>query len=480
MYDPHCTHFSWNQYEAHVKNFGHPSVTGYLDLLPLWKAEKWDPGKLMRLFRQAGARYFMAMGCHHDNFDCYNSKYQPWNSVNMGPKKDIVGLWQREAEKYGMPFGVSIHSDYTWWWWQSAFCSDSEGPLKGVPYDAAQNLSGKGTWWEGYDRKDLYGIDMSNEAEGDGDLRRDHFNHMPLRLKHKKNIEFLHRFAQKWYNRVIDLIDRYHPDMLYFDGAKEDSYPFSGVLTGRGMRSDACERVAAHLYNSTVKRKGYNDAILTLKTEKGSAVLLDFESHFDDYIRPRPWQQDITIGEWFYKSGYTYNTKAVISQLLEVVSRNGSLLLNLMISPEGELEGAGEKLLEELGQWMDICGEGIYDTVPWIKCSEGRYTVPMGNLQNTVLEFTQEDFRFTRKENVVYAFCMSVPKSDVLIKSFKNFYGGDTDWGKEVLSVEIPGGKIKPRYRQDNEGLHIEHPGEYPGGYPTDHVVCFKVAFRLN
>jgi alpha-L-fucosidase len=474
MYDPYTTHFTWSQYQAHIKNFGHPSVVGYKDLLPLWKAEKWNPGDLMQRFKRAGARYFMAMGCHHDNFDCYDSKYQPWNSINMGPHKDIVRLWQREAEKLSLPFGVSVHSNYSWWWWQSAFCSDNEGPYKGVPYDAAQNLSGKGTWWEGYDLKDLYGISMLSEATGEGDIRRDRAYLMPDRLKEKEHNEFITWYAQKWFNRVIDLIDNYHPDMIYFDGGHNDNYPFSGKNSGRGLRSDACERVAAYLYNRSVQRMGHNEAILAIKTEKGNATLLDLESRFDGYIQPRPWQLDITLGEWFYKPGYAYDTKVVICELLEVVSRNGNLLLNLMMSPEGELEKDGEALLEDLGQWMDICGEGIYDTVPWIKCMEGEHRVPNGNLQNTILNFTQEDFRFTRRGNVLYTFCMTIPRGEVLIKSLKDFSSGDTEWGKEIVSVEVPGSAVKPRFRQDGDGLHIE---ELPA-YPMKYVVCYKITWK--
>jgi alpha-L-fucosidase len=429
----------------------------------------------MGRFKQAGARYFMAMGSHHDNFDCYDSYYQPWNSVNIGPKKDIVGIWQKEAERNGMPFGVSVHSNYSWWWWQSAYCSDNEGPLKGAPYDAAQHLSGKGTWWEGYDLKDLYGISLADEKECTGDLRRGRFNFMPGRLKKPEHTAYLKWYAQKWYNRVIDLIDRYGPDMLYFDGGNDDNFPFSGKSSGMGLRSDACERIAAHLYNRRFRQKGFNDSALAIKTRKGNAVLWDFESRFDDEIHPQPWQQDITWGEWFYKPGYAYNTAIVICQLLEVVSRNGSILLNLMMTPEGGLEEGGKKLLEELGRWMDVCGEGIYDTVPWIKCREGEHVMPNGNLRNFRLPFTKEDFRFTQKGNTVYVFCMTIPEGDVHIKSLGSFRdGGSTAWGKEVVSVEFPGAGEKLRFRQDGAGLHIER----PAAYPMKHAACFKVNWK--
>ena len=136
-------------YEHHLKHFGHPSVVGYKDLIPLWKAEKWDPDSLVRLYREIGARYIVPVAVHHDNFDNYASTWQPWNSVNMGPHKDVVGEWKRAAERQGLRFGVSSHCDRTWDWFLPSHASDVRGPLKGVPYDGnLARADGTGTWWE--------------------------------------------------------------------------------------------------------------------------------------------------------------------------------------------------------------------------------------------------------------------------------------------------------------------------------------------
>jgi len=149
-------------YRDHLTKYGHPSQFGYKDILPLWKAEKWDPDKLMALYKRAGARYVIAQGMHHDNFDLWDSKYQPWNSVRIGPHRSIVGDWKAAADKEGMRFGIAFHGDYSLWWYQPAFLSDLDGPMKDVPYDGAQNFDGKDTWWKemGLDLKDLYGIDL--------------------------------------------------------------------------------------------------------------------------------------------------------------------------------------------------------------------------------------------------------------------------------------------------------------------------------
>src|SRR5436305_3926786 len=123
------------QYRDHLEHYGHPSTNGYKDIIPLWKAEKWDPDSLMALYKKAGARYFVSMGSHHDNFDLWDSKYHRWNAVNMGPKRDVVGTWQKAAKKQGLRFGVSEHLGASFTWFQPSHGSDKTGPLAGAPYD---------------------------------------------------------------------------------------------------------------------------------------------------------------------------------------------------------------------------------------------------------------------------------------------------------------------------------------------------------
>jgi alpha-L-fucosidase len=142
------------QYEYHLKTYGHPSKFGFMEIDNLWKAERWEPEKLMALYKRAGAKYFFALANHHDNFDTYDSKYHAWNSVNIGPKKDIIGTWAKVARAEGLRFGVSNHSAHAWHWFQVAYGYDAEGPLAGARYDAARLTKAdcKGKWWEGLDR----------------------------------------------------------------------------------------------------------------------------------------------------------------------------------------------------------------------------------------------------------------------------------------------------------------------------------------
>jgi alpha-L-fucosidase len=145
------------QYQFHVKHYGHPSKFGFKDVIHQWKAENWDPAKLMTLYKRAGAQYFVALANHHDNFDNYDSKYQPWNSFNMGPGKDLIGGWAKAARDNGLRFGVSVHAAHAWSWYETAQQADKTGPLAGVPYDGKlTQADGSGQWWQGYDPQELY------------------------------------------------------------------------------------------------------------------------------------------------------------------------------------------------------------------------------------------------------------------------------------------------------------------------------------
>ena len=203
------------QYQYHIENFGHPSDYGYKDICHNWIIDKWNPEALMDLYVEMGAHYFMAMGSHHDNFDCYDSKYQPWNSVNVGPKKDMVGIWEKIARKHCMKFGIGFHNTPARTWGQFMpvrYTSDKKGPKAGVPYDALQTMAdGKGKWWEGMDPVDLYG---------------------PV---HDKKTTLAFTFANQFMWRIDDAITKYHPDVIYFDDHAGNSQVDLGVKMGLGF-----------------------------------------------------------------------------------------------------------------------------------------------------------------------------------------------------------------------------------------------------
>src|SRR5688572_28961291 len=210
-------------YEHHVKTYGHPSAFGFMEIDHLWKAERWEPEQLMSLYQRAGARYFFALANHHDNFDAYASKHHAWNSVNVGPKRDIVGTWAKAARARGLRFGVSNHSAHAWHWFQVAYGYDAEGPRRGVRYDAARltKADGKGKWWEGLDPQELY--------TGRNMVVPDGITSIPaMKAWHEKNDRVWTEspppnnpaFTEKWFLRCQDLIDQYQPDVVYFDNTE--------------------------------------------------------------------------------------------------------------------------------------------------------------------------------------------------------------------------------------------------------------------
>jgi alpha-L-fucosidase len=231
-------------YKYHIEHYGHPSVFGYKDIIPLWKAERWDPDKLMALYKKAGAKYFVSMGSHHDNFFLWNSKINRWNAVNMGPKKDVVGLWQQAAKKQGLKFGVSEHLGASYTWFQTAHGSDKEGPKAGVPYDGA-NL----------DFQDLYHAKTMPDD-------KDWLTNNPA-------------FQLEWYRCIKELVDNYHPDLLYSDS----KMPFEDV--GRTLIS--------HFYNQDIARnKGQLEAVYTCKQVSGGLWVEDLERGVKDTVSQYP------------------------------------------------------------------------------------------------------------------------------------------------------------------------------------------------
>ncbi|MEI6074190.1 MAG: alpha-L-fucosidase [Verrucomicrobiota bacterium] len=458
-----------NVYADHLARFGHPSEFGYKDMLPLWKAEKWDPDKLMALYKRAGARYVIGQGMHHDNFDLWNSRYQPWNAVNIGPHRDILGDWKKAADQAGLRFGIAFHGDYSLWWYQPAFLCDLDGPKKGVPYDGAQNYDGRDTWWkkQGLDLKDLYGIDLKDDVTVPADWKDGLTAYrMNGPLSHgipngdlKAHRDFAVWYATKWTHRVMDAIDQYSPDFIYFDGG--GSYPFCGHGTGKGLRADATPRVIAHLYNTSMARHaGHLEAMAFTKgNEDARAVAVNVESRVPKTIkRDQPWQTEVGLGEWFYKRGTFYDSGMVIHEMLEAVAKDGNYAVNIPLTPAGELDPGGRQTLDDMGDWMDINREGIYDSSAWDVWGEGSVSMSAGNLGPTQAHtpYTARDIRFTTKDGCVYAYLMAWPADGRVV-----IHALGTTAGR-ITGVSLLGAKEKPVWQQTPAGLEVKLSGPPP------------------
>jgi alpha-L-fucosidase len=430
-------------YRFHVQTYGHPSKFGYKDILPLWKAEKFDPERLMALYKAAGARYFVSMGVHHDNFDLWNSKHHRWNAVRMGPKRDIVGEWQKAARKQGLRFGVSEHLGASYTWFQVSHGSDKQGPLAGVPYDGADPQ------WQ-----DLY--------------------HPPAKPGDNAWYSTDPEWAKRWFARITDLIDQYHPDLLYTDG----SLPFGEI--GRTM--------LAHYYNSNLARHGGRlEAVYTLKDWRGrpgygdyveGIGVQDVERGGLAEIKPAPWQTDTSIGDWYYNqnwkakdTGTMYRSaKWVVQTLADVVSKNGNMLLNVIQRPDGSLDAEVEQLLNEITAWMKVNSEAIHATRPWLVYGEGQTRTAAGHFREDYA-YSASDIRFTQSKDgkALYAIALGWPADGrIQIRSLRK----SADGGNQIGRVELLGFRGKIAYQQTEEALVVTLPGQ-----PLSQIACvLKIA----
>lgn len=450
------------QYNYHLKTFGHPSKFGFKDVINEWKAENWNPDELVGLYKEAGAKYFVALANHHDNFDTYNSKHQPWNSVNMGPKKDLIGGWARAAKNHGLHFGVSIHAAHAWSWLEVARRADKQGPEKGVPYDGnILKKDGKGKWWEGYDPQDLYAQDHPfSENSADNQMIHRQWNWGNGVTPPSKE------YCEKFYKRTIDLIEKYQPDLLYFDDTALPLWP----------ANDAGLRIAAYLYNKSLQKHGSVQAVINgkiLNEQQRKCLVWDIERGQSNEILPYTWQTDTCIGEWHYDKRipeeHRYKTaKTVVHTLVDVVSKNGNLLLSIPVKGDGTIDSQERAVVNGIGAWMKVNSESIYDTRPYTVFGEGpamQETAALsaqGFNEGKGKPFTPEDIRFTQKGNILYATTLGIPVKEVLIKTLRN---------KSVAEVRLLGYNDRLEWRNAENGLLIS----VPDNLPTDIAAVFRI-----
>lgn len=443
------------EYKWSTEHYGHPSEYGFKDVCNAWKAENWNPEQLVSLYKKAGARYFFAMGNHHDNFDNWNSKYQPWNSVAIGPKKDIIDGWAKAARNNGLHFGVSIHAAHAWRFYETAQSSDKSGAKAGIPYDGKlTKADGKGKWWDGLDPQDLYAQnhELSQGSENLGSI------HKQWDWNNGASIPTV-AYCNNFYDRTVDLINKYNPDLLYFDDTALPLWPIS----------DAGVRVAAHYYNHNMKtHKGKLEGVIfgkVLTPDQKKCILWDVERGAPDKIQETPWQTCTCIGEWHYRrTVYEQNryksASKVIQMLADIVSKNGNLLLNVPVRGDGTIDEKEISIVQEIGKWMAINSEGIYDTRPWTVFGEG----PSADNANPLnaqgfnegkLNYSAKDIRFTTKNGVLYAIVLGWPEDGkVVIKSLST---NNPLHPKRVKKVVLLGaGKVQ--FASSEQGLTITLP----------------------
>ena len=430
------------QYLYHVRHYGHPSVFGYKDICALWKAENFDPDALMDQYVRSGARFFVAQASHHDHFFNFASRLNRFNSVEVGPHKDICGLWKAAAKKHNLPFGMTEHLGASFSWWRSNKGADSYGPMAGVPYD---------------------GNDPAYR-----DFYHDNYQHVAGPGEEDKWIWLTSNpdFREYWLKVMKEIIDLYQPDMLYSDSW----LPFGEDNAESDIRNFRYGLEAvAYLYNKSESIYGENRAVYTQKSrlkEVYQVGTLDIERSQLPDISPEPWQSETCIGDWFYNARTKYKTpRHVLDILIDSIAKNGTMLLNIPQRPDGTIDDQAMWLLKELEKWFAVNAEAVYGTRPFRVSGEGSSTVLIKDFTEEQVPWQQNDFRFVTRDGRLYAFIMCPDMvSTAVIRSLRE--------SERVGSVRLLG--AGPLTFHQHSGVLVV---DLPDKMPTPYANALEITF---
>ncbi|MCI9218298.1 MAG: alpha-L-fucosidase [Lachnospiraceae bacterium] len=417
------------EYKHHLETYGKHTEFGYKDFIPMFTADKFDPDAWAELFARAGAKYVVPVAEHHDGFQMYESEISHWNAAEMGPRRDVLGQLKESCRKKGMEIGASSHRVEHWFFMGH-----------GREYDSDVR--------EPMERGDFYWPAMPEQ------------NHHDLYSEPMPTEEFL----QDWLVRCCEIVDKYRPRIVYFDWWIQHSAvrPY-------------LRKFAAYYYNRAA-RWG-SDAVINYKHDAflfGTAVPDVERGQFAD-IKPYFWQTDtaIALNSWGYTEHNNFRpAQDILCDLVDIVSKNGCLLLNVGPKPDGTITREDRAVLLKIGEWLKINGEAIYDSRVWRKYGEGPTQVTDGQFSDGIKKnFTSRDFRFTTAGGYLYAFAMKCSESgEYCIRSLgiqdasrqANFHG-------IIRNAEVLGCNEKPRWSRDQEGLHIS------SGFVSDSPVVFRL-----
>ena len=412
-------------YNDHLRNWGHPSEVGYKDVVEAWNADKFDAKEWVSLFKEAGAKFVLTMAVHHDNFDMWDSKYQPkWNSTHYGPKVDVCKMIRDETLKAGMRWGVTTHLERSYSWFQTNKGADKTGVKAGIPYDG--NM---------LEYQDLY-----HEYPNFADLGPD-FCQLRSPMVSPQS------WKEMWKNRSIDLISRYHPDFFYIDGALP--YTDDGGKVGMEVES-------FFLNHNAEQHGGVCEGFFGIKDIKhhgvfypgGASILL--ERAYSDRIQEEPQLSDESIGAWFHtgKSDY-YTVNRILSSMVDVVAKNCIFLLNIPPKADGSFDPEAVSMLKEIGAWLDVNGDAIYGTSPWKTFGEG-------------------SVRYTTKGNNLNVIVCSKLENDLLLASLKGWKNSD------IKSIRLLGREGNVSFKITDFGVLVHIPNDIKDSdkFPTFQIEC--------
>jgi alpha-L-fucosidase len=411
-------------YEHHLDTYGELTEFGYKDFIPMFKAEKFNAEEWLALFKVSGAKYIVPVAEHHDGFSLYDSKFNTWNSVNMGPQRDIIRELKEASIKYGLHFGLSSHRAENAWYFNGGLEIPSD-----VQDPQYKSLYGEGLKAPGGQTPDC--------PEGAG------FNENSI---------------NNWLKHTYELVDLYEPELFWFDWTV-GKYPFRSTFY----------QFMAYYYNNAVDwdkgvvvntKFGYGDNIQVFDIERGKS----------ESARDFPWQTDTSIGKksWGYIDGEENKSpNQIIDDLVDIVSKNGNLLLNIGPKADGSITEEQQAVLKEIGKWIEVNGEAIYGTRPWEIASEGAVAGTSGAFSdNEESLYTAQDIRFTRKGEKLYAISLAWTEEDVVISSIGN--------EKTVKEVSMLGSDEALSWDQAPEGLRVS----FPEKMPTDYAHALEIAFE--
>ena len=406
------------EFQHHVSTYGPQAQFGYKDLIPQFKAEKFEPDHWAGLFRKAGAKFVVPVAEHHDGFAMYDCSLSEWNAAKMGPKRDIIGELAEAVRRQWLVFGLSSHRAEHWWFFDGGmqFDSDVQDPRYAGLYGPAQPRS-----------------TQPHEA-----------------------------FLEDWLARTCELVDKYRPQLVWFDWWIEQPY-FAPYV----------RKFAAYYYNRGAQWDRGVAINYKLRTFPERAAVYDIERGQLTDIRPLFWQTDTSISKnsWGYVQKQDYKTAgSIIGDLVDIVSKNGSLLLNIGPRPDGTIPEAEEEILLEIGRWLALNGEAIYGSRPWKAYGEGPTQVVGGSFADTRRQaFTGQDIRFTSKGDTLYAILLGWPESGEA--AIQSLGANLTLYNSEIGAVEMLGVKEPLVWARSAHELRVK----MPAGKPCDHAFVLRI-----
>ncbi len=403
------------EFKHHVETWGTQDKFGYKDFVPMFKAEKFNADEWAELFKKSGARYIVPVAEHHDGFAMYNSDLNDWNAVKMGPKKDILGLLKAAIEKNGLVFGLSTHRAENAWFYNGGMQFPSDVQDTTIT---------------------LYGRRYENE-------------------KYTEDV------AREWLAHTYELINKYEPKLIWFDWTVNNP-----------VLMPYFNKFLAYYYNNALD---WNEGVV-VNTKQGyptNVQVWDVERGKSGKMMQFPWQTDTSVGKksWSYIDGEENKTPGqIIHDLIDIVSKNGNLLLNIGPRADGTITGEQKQVLLSIGKWLDVNGEAIYGTRCWKKFGEGNTEPTKGSFtDNEASAYTAQDIRFTTKGNDFYAIALNWDDNGLLIKSLNKEAIADAG----ILSVSLLGSDEKINWEQTKDGLKLS----FPKNRPCEHAYSFKISF---